>query len=92
MDLESADSHAVGDALDCLVQVVAAGHEGCTVSLQCGGILAAAQALQVSHLLLLPVADLLDLCRSTATLAEQHRNRHASTQEYAYMLHAPMAK
>ncbi|KAA6423508.1 MAG: hypothetical protein FRX49_06568 [Trebouxia sp. A1-2] len=46
VDLESADSHAVGDALDCLVQVVAAGHEGCTVSLQCGGILAAAQALQ----------------------------------------------
>ncbi|DBA78950.1 TPA: hypothetical protein ACH3X1_008824 [Trebouxia sp. C0004] len=43
---ESADSHAVGDALDCLVQVVAAGHEGCTVALHSGGILAAAQALQ----------------------------------------------
>ncbi|KAL0053068.1 hypothetical protein WJX82_000427 [Trebouxia sp. C0006] len=45
-DAESADSHAVGDALDCLVQVVASGHEGCTVALQSGGILAAAQALQ----------------------------------------------
>ncbi len=91
-DAESADGHAVGDALDCLVQVVAAGHEGCTVALQSGGILAAAQALQVSHLLLLPVACLLDLCCSTATLAEQDRNRIASTQDYAYMLHAPMAE
>jgi len=64
-DAESADSHAVGDALDCLVQVVASGHEGCTVALQSGGILAAAQALQVSHLLLLPAA-----CLQPSWLAE----------------------
>lgn len=85
-DEESADSHAVGDALDCLVQVVAAGHEGCTVTLQSGGVLAAAQALQVSHFLLLVIltcaAAQLHLLNSTGTDVPAHKIMHTC-------IHAP---
>lgn len=49
---EPADAHAVADALDCLVLVAAASSEGRTVTLQSGGLMAAATALQVSCLLL----------------------------------------
>ena len=49
---EPADAYAVADALDCLVLVAAASSEGRTVTLQSGGLMAAAKALQVSCLLL----------------------------------------
>ena len=47
-DAHPADGHAVGDALDCVEQVVTASEEGRSVALQSGGVSAAAQALQVS--------------------------------------------
>ena len=43
-----ADSSAVGDALDSLVHIAAASTEGLVITQESGGIMAAAQALQVS--------------------------------------------
>lgn len=44
----SADDHAVGDALECLLHIVQSSSQGHTVALQSGGLFAVAQALQVS--------------------------------------------
>ena len=46
--LLQADSSAVGDALDCLLHIAAASNEGLVITQESGGIMAAAQALQVS--------------------------------------------
>lgn len=42
----SADDHAVGDALECLLHIVQSSSQGHTVALQSGGLFAVAQALQ----------------------------------------------
>ena len=47
-DVQSANDHAVGDAMECLVHIVRASQEGHTVTLQSQGLAAAAQALHVS--------------------------------------------
>ena len=53
VDTQSANDHAVSDALECLVHILAASKEGHAVALQSGGLSAAAQVLQVSsHLCL----------------------------------------
>ena len=45
---QSADVQAVGDALECLLHIVHTSNEGHIVTLQSDGLLAVAQALQVS--------------------------------------------
>ena len=53
VDTQSANNHAVSDALECLVRILAASIEGHAIALQSGGLLAAAQVLKVSaHLCL----------------------------------------
>ena len=47
-DTQSANGHAVCDALECLGHILAASKEGHAVALQSGGLSAAAQVLKVS--------------------------------------------
>lgn len=49
VDTQSANAHAVNDALECLVHILAVSKEGHAVALQSGGLLVAAQVLKVSN-------------------------------------------
>ena len=46
-DADASDSNAVGDALECLLQIVPISSEGKTIALESGCLEAAAQALKV---------------------------------------------
>lgn len=48
VDTQTANDHAVSDALECLVHIVGASKEGHAVAIQSGGLSAAAQVLNVS--------------------------------------------
>lgn len=52
-DAQSANDHAVSDAMECLVHIARASNEGTAVTLQSRGLSAAAQALHVSSCLCL---------------------------------------
>lgn len=61
-DVQSANDHAVGDAMECLVHIVRASQEGHAVTLQSRGLSAAAQALQVSSSAFSDLSNLLYRC------------------------------